>query len=239
MKSIGLLFIAILLLNLPLFGQKKITYPELKKTGNSIEDFVPYGWALWAVSYGDLNKDNLQDAVVVVQNQDIVFVQTKGTGDNAIEYDANPRVLMVLLKNKGAGYTLADFNNTFIMRNSNPARYDPFQAVTINKNGILAIDYHFCYVAGDRKHTNATYKFRYQNNNFELIGTEIMDADAKTGESTDYSFNFMTRKMCITKRNLIKRTKPVEEWQNFELEALKNFKTLTQPFTWDINEVRL
>ena len=229
----------VLLFSCIVVSGQKITYPDLKKTGSSVESFVPEGWAMWAVTYGDLNKDKLQDAVVVIQKQDVDFVLTKGSGDDAIEYDANPRVLMVLFKNKGAGYTLADCCNTFILRNSNPARLDPFQAVTINDRGILAIDFQFYYVAGNEEMNNTTYKFRYQNDNFELIGTEIMKVTASTGESIDYSFNFMTRKMCTTKRNVLKRTDPTEKWETFQLDKLKNLKTLHQPYTWDINGIKL
>lgn len=220
------------------FGQK-ITYPQLKKSAATINEFVPNGWAIWAVSYGDLNKDKLQDAVVVIQQQSLDFIKTKGNGEQAIEYDANPRVVMVLFKKAAGGYTLADFSNTFVLRNSNPDRVDPFQAATINGSGILALDYNIYYHSGDKEMINATYKFRYQNNNFEMIGAEILGVTKSTGASVDYSFNFMTKKVCITKKNIYKQAKADAEWQTFQLDKPKGLQELLQPFTWDINDIRL
>ena len=230
------IYIILSLVCIAVRGQK-IEYPDLKKNASTIEEFVPNGWAIWAVTHGDLNKDKLQDAVIVIQKQDVNFVKTKGSGENEYEYDANPRVLMVLFKNVKGGYTLAAHNNTFILRNSNPDRIDPFQSISINSNGILAIDFHFYYVTQDEDMNNTTYKFRYQNNNIELIGTEIMKVKATTGESIDYSFNFMTKKVCTTKQNILNGLKISEVWESFNMDKLQCIKTLIQPYTWKVNDI--
>lgn len=219
------------------FGQEKV---NLKKTGSVVEDFIPNGWALWAVTYGDLNKDKLTDVVLVIQKQDASNILTKVSGSMEVEYDANPRIIMILFKSAKGGYILAEFSDSFILKNSNPARIDPFQAVTVSSNGVLIIDFQFYYISGKEEMNNSTYKFRYQNNKFELIGVEVMKATADTGESIDHSFNFMTGKMCTTYRNLHKNTEPTEKWETFKLDELKNLKTILSPYNkWKVNNVDL
>lgn len=41
--------------------KKKMTYSQ-------IENFVPYGWKIKSMTEGDLNKDNIKDVVLILEN---------------------------------------------------------------------------------------------------------------------------------------------------------------------------
>lgn len=238
MKTLWLIISILLSINSITATGQKITYPDLKKEGANVNDFVPVGWRIMAVTYGDLNKDKQQDVALIIQNSDPNFILTKGKGEDACEYDANPRVLIVLYKTSSGAYKLGDFSNTFILRNSNPSRIDPFKAISIS-NGILTIDFHFYYITNEPEIAQASYKFRCHNEGLDLIGAEITSLTKTNGTLVEYSFNFMTGKVCTTKSNVLKNTSPDEEWQTFKLGKLKSLQSITQPFTWDVAGIRL
>ena len=251
MKTL-LIHISLLIICFTSFGQQQqFTYPTLKKTGQTIESFVPEGWFILAQTSGDLNQDGKKDIAIVVQNKDPKFVISIGKGDNAVEYDSNHRILIILFQTAKGTYTLADYHNTFIWRNMSPNRIDPFLGIAIDdkggKKGVLLIDFHFYYVTEVNESTIATYKFRHQNNNFELIGAEKTDIMKNSGSSNNYSFNFLSRKMVTTKRNSNTANKESSKDEKFELKTLKNFRTLYQPFNdrlspnnqWLVNGVNL
>lgn len=55
-----------------LFGQG-FTYPAINRKGQQVKDFIPDGWMILDSATGDLNKDNLQDAVIILQHKDSIY----------------------------------------------------------------------------------------------------------------------------------------------------------------------
>ena len=244
--KILLIYILLSVIGFTSFGQA-ITYPTIKKTGQSVESFVPNGWFIFAQTNGDLNMDGKNDVALVVQNKDPKFIKTVGKGDNAVEYDANHRILIVLFQTAKGTYTLADYHNTLIWRNMTHSRIDPFLGIAIEKQegkkGVLIIDFHFYYESGENVNepTTVTYKFRYQNNAFELIGAEKTEFLKKSGSTANYSFDFLGKKVITTIRNSKASIKETTKTRDIEIKTLKNFRTLFQPLNnnWEVNKVNL
>ena len=81
--------------------------------------------------------------------------------------------------------------------------------------------------------SNHQHKFRYQNNQFELIGYESSSTHRGTMKTTEHSINFSTNKMKITETVFNEETeeeKTTFQWKNIELERLKTVTSLKKAF---------
>ncbi|HMR84187.1 MAG TPA: hypothetical protein PKE30_13690, partial [Niabella sp.] len=171
-------------------------YSQNIKISPGLKSLIPAGWIPESQYQGDLNKDKLEDIVLVLRNTDRKnFVKHDGAGTDTL--DLNPRRLMILFKT-GTGYKKVLATDKFLPSvNSeiNPCLDDPlFDGGIEVKNGILKIRHHYWLSCGSWYVTDYEYTFRYQNNKFELIGLDINSFHRASGESGFTSYNFSTRK---------------------------------------------
>jgi len=96
---------------------------------------------------------------------------------------------------------------------------EPFDGFEISKEGVLGINFLFWFSAGSWSMSTHKYKFRFQNNQFELIGYNSSDSHRASGATTDYSINFLTKKMKITKGNFSNDNPELIEWKKFDLDS--------------------
>lgn len=185
-------------------------------------DFIPEGYVInkyeggvssegWNEIKGDLNKDGLDDIVLIIKGTDkskIIKDENRG------ELDRNRRGIIVLL-NKGNYYELASKNyNCFSSENEDGGVYfAPELSVSIEK-GNLHIDY------GHGRYGSWGYTFRYQNGDMELIG---YDSYSSNGPVPQYevSINFLTKKK-LTKDNLNKD----DDGENYEIKYKDTWETI-------------
>ena len=237
-----LLIILILLLNLTVgFGQDfnsptDSDYPQLEKYGRKIEDFVPKNWTTVAKAFGDLNGDKVQDCAVVIKGNDKKFLN-KNDGLGSDVFDTNPRILIILFKNAAEKrYEIAEQSNTFIITPDSPTMTEPFQAVKI-KNGVLQLDFEIWYSAGSWGTSQSSYKFKYMNGEFALIGAEKKEFMRNSGEMEIRSYNFLTNKMSITTGDEFdEKVKKKIKWKTYKVGKLKTFSTFVKPFDWEIEQ---
>lgn len=136
---------------------KPIHYNSIPQTGKTIQDFIPNGYVIHETAKGDLNKDQKEDLA-------IVLIHKIEKDSMATEYP--PSRLLILLFKTQNGFRLAGKSNQIIRCKSCGGMYgDPFEGISIKK-GILLID-HF---AGSSWRWSYSYKFRFQKNDFYLIG---------------------------------------------------------------------
>ena len=145
---------------------------------SKVEDFIPKGWKKLIVEKGDLNKDKIDDVVLVIQKDDAKNFEK--SEDNTI-FNYNPIAILVLFKDKNSQYNLISKNeNGFIVSKdkalveeletlSSPDLDDDLSKSINIKNDTLRLLTRSEYVKGARV---TEYIFRYQNNKFELIGLE-------------------------------------------------------------------
>lgn len=209
---------------------------ELKK---KLKTFIPKGYVIysdeggiftegWGEIKGDLNKDGLEDIVLIIKGNDKdQIIQDENRG----KLDRNRRGIIVLL-NKGNHYEIAAKNyNCFSSENEDGGVYfAPELSVNINK-GKLNIDY------GHGRYGSWGYTFKYQNGNMELIG---YDSYSNRGPIPQYeeSINFLTKKK-LTRDNLNKdddvndEVKFKDTWENItvkkliKLHEIKDFDALS------------
>ena len=208
-------------------------YPTLSKQANRCEDFVPKNWQVVAKAVGDLNKDNAPDCVLVVKGKNPKFLN-KNEGLGTEIYDTNPRMLVILFKNPEKNlYELARQSNSFIVAPDSPTMSEPFQQAVI-KNGVLQLDFEQWYSAGGWSASQMSYKFRFQDGDFALIGADKTESARNTGETETRSYNFLTGKVRVETGNFGKNTKNKVKWKTYKLEKLKTFDTFKAPFEWEI-----
>ncbi|GGG60213.1 hypothetical protein [Epilithonimonas arachidiradicis] len=210
--------------------QNKITVKESsKKTEGkkSPSDFVPEGYVIfkyeggisagaWDEIKGDLNKDGLDDIVLIIKGTDkSKIIQDESRG----ELDRNRRGIIILM-NKGDHYELASKNlDCFSSENEDGGVYFAPELDFQIEKGNLIIGY------GHGRYGNWSYTFRYQNGDMELIG---YDSYVSQGPVPQYivSINFLTGKK-LTKDNLNKDDdgdnyveKFKDTWENIKVKKL-------------------
>lgn len=80
-----------------------------------------------------------------------------------------------------------------------------------------------------------SYKFRYQDNVFALIGADYGNVNRGSGDTEERSYNFLTKKVQISKGN-IENAKSKITNRKFHLKAIKTLKTFKQPFSWQVEK---
>lgn len=209
-------------------------HPVVRTASPTCQGFAPKGFRVVEKAEGDLNGDRLADCVLVIQGTDKKFLY-KNEGFGSPEFDTNPRILVIAFRNKNGGYTLKEQSNTLIALPNAPNMTEPFQEAKI-VSGVLHILIEEFYSAGSWSMSNRTYKFRYQNNEFELIGLDHTYVRRNTGEITTRSYNFSTGKAIRNDSTIDDDGKGKETRYNFKLDPLKTLKTVPPPFTWEIEE---
>jgi hypothetical protein len=173
------------------------TTVETKKNPN---DFIPKNYVAFDTIYGDLDKDGLEDCVLIIKGTNkSKFVTDESRG----ELDRNRRGILVLF-NKNGNYELVVKNyNCFSSENEDGGNYySPELDFAIEKDKL-----YISYSHG--RYGYWSYTFRYQNNDLELIG---YDSSSNRGPIilTETSINFLTRKK-IVNQNVNENTYDGEE----------------------------
>lgn len=164
-----------------------ISFKVVRSQNNNINDFIPKGYDLIYLTFGDLNKDSLQDCVLIIKGTDSTNVVT-----NRFEQivDRNRLGIIVLFKNNN-GYQIADKNyDCLSSENEDGGVYFPPELDVYISNNYLNIDF----LHG--RYGTWGYTFQYQNENFELIEFTSSSNRGPIVLSTTY-LNFITKKKIV------------------------------------------
>ncbi|MET3028312.1 hypothetical protein ABXT06_16655 [Flavobacterium sp. UW10123] len=208
--------------DIPEVGESPI---EIKK---DVEDFIPKNYVLFEKYYGDLNKDGLEDCVLIIKGTDkSKVIQHEYRG----ELDRNRRGIIALL-NKKNGYELATKNyNCFSSENEDGGVYYAPELDFEIKGGKLYINY------AHGRYGYWNYTFRYKNNDLELIG---YDSSENHGPIVLYktSINFLT-KTKIESENINRNVEDSEEvFEKTEMK-IKRSKLIKLSEIKDFDELHL
>ncbi|MDR6920862.1 hypothetical protein [Chryseobacterium sp. 2987] len=196
--------------------QKNETQPKTtdyrKLRSAKWQDFLPSQQKLDTLATGDLNKDGLEDAVLVYEQEKL------------LKHERNEkRILRILLKQPDGQYTMAaESSDAVAGENMNNVFFTGIEI----KKGLLVINHDFL-------RGGAVHKYRYQNNGFYLIGAESRSGDASHYSSIDY--NLSTGKYVAEfensesdpqlpksyKKEGVKKISPLPEIETFELFSLE------------------
>ena len=199
------LFFSFLLFILCSFNLLAENFPQ---KASKVEDFIPKGWKKLIVEKGDLNKDKIDDVVLVIEKNDPKNFKKIEDSPRSNPVNFNPRIILVLFKDKNSKYTLVAKNDkNFIVSPGyaseeglesldSPDYNDNLSKAVIIKNNTLRI---FTLADYIKAATSTTYIFRYQNNRFELIGLDAQSilGDTEYVNTRNYSLNLSTKKLII------------------------------------------
>lgn len=144
---------------------------------SEVSDLVPKGWNIVEKVEGDLNKDNIDDIAVVIE------------GTSEVEDEASNRELLIVFGNKDGTYTLSTkAEKTILKADEGGVWGDPFEGISID-NGSLLISFY----GGSNWRWYGNYRFRYQDNDWYLIGATIGSFHTSTNEYTqEMDYNLLT-----------------------------------------------
>lgn len=166
----------------------KPTDIQIQSSGNNLDDFIPEDWKLVSKVKGDLNKDKLKDIAAVIE-------YTGDYTDNEEEEGiGKPRVLFIILQKKDGSFKLAVQSANLIMREGEGGILgDPFDGIEYNRGSVVISFY-----GGSAWRWGYTYRFRYQNKDWYLIGKTELSENVNTGESKIIDTNCITGHQIIT-----------------------------------------
>lgn len=210
--------------------------PAIIAKAASAAGFVPEGWKTFMVAEGDLNKDGLADAALILQQTDPERIVKNPEALGPDSLNLNRRILLVLFRDNAGGYRLAARNEGFLPAPDNvenPCESDRLfdtDALKISK-GVLTLRFHFWSSCGSYGMSIDDYVFRYQQDHFKLIGYASESTSRSTGEINKCSVNFSTCKtVSVTGENMFEepKEKPRTITRSFAPVALPDLETLTE-----------
>jgi len=158
------------------------TYPILPKTGRTIDFFIPKGYQIIYHKEGNLNDDKVKDAAVIIESK------TEIDNLKETEHAQKPRILFILFGKLSGGYNLSVQSNESIMLSDDGGVFgDPLQELYI-MGKTVCVDYY----GGSNFKWSYTYKWRYQQKDWFLIGATHSTMDPLENKLETYDFNLST-----------------------------------------------
>lgn len=173
---------------------------------NKYSDLVPKNFIIFEELHGDLNKDGIDDLVLIIKDTDKDYIVHD---ENRRELDRNRRGIIIAF-NKNSNYEPVITNySCFSSENEDGGAYfAPELWIEINKKGNLGVHYNH------GKYGLWGYIFRYQNNDFEMIGYSSESNNLEAVGLFKTSINFSTKKI-LTSKNIDEDCERGEEkWVN-------------------------
>lgn len=183
----------------PIAAQKQ-KKPQLAKEGRTIEEVVPNGWDVQSAT-GDLNKDGIEDFVLIVRPNDPAHIKTR---DDGFQYNFNPLFLAVYFGSPSGVY-----KRFKVWHDTVSGREDEYTDITnelsITPKGAIDISVSSWSSMGTADTGSTTYRYRFQSGDFYLIGEESSWLNRMTGEGESTSINYLTGQKEATSGDLITR----------------------------------
>lgn len=199
-KSVALLLMMGLFFVLssnPIAAQKQ-KKPQLAKEGCTIEEVVPNGWEVQSAT-GDLNKDGIEDFVLLVRSNDPAYIKTR---DDGFESNFSPLSLAVYFGSPSGVYKRFKVWYDTISGREDEER-DITNEVSITPKGAIDISVSSWSSMGTAATGGSTYRYRFQSGDFYLIGEESSWLNRMTGEGESTSINYLTGQKEITTGNMM------------------------------------
>ncbi|EDO26148.1 predicted protein [Nematostella vectensis] len=153
---------------------------------NSFATLVPKGYVLHDTIYGDLNKDNQEDCILIIKGTDAESIVTNRFDEIV---DRNRRGIIILFKNEKGYQKITENLECFSSEHEDGGVYFAPELYFEVKRGNLLIHY------GHGRYGYWSYTFRYQESKFKLIGYDVTNGGDVIRNQT--SINFLTKKKLV------------------------------------------
>jgi hypothetical protein len=203
--KLSLLVIAIAMLSSGLASAQEapLKVSQVPLSGTKLTAFVPSGWKIEKQINGDLNRDKVADAA-------LVLVRNGKAKDENGYATARSRALVVVLRNVGS-WRRVGINNSLLMGTRDGGAFWGVTETPVDasiKNGVLNIEQ----MSGSRETTETTHRFRYDvaKKGMFLIGLDYIGSDRASGAERNVSSNFLTG-VSITQTKKEGATTPIKK----------------------------
>ena len=190
----------------------------LFKVVASESDVFPANCDTMSIAWGDLNQDGINDVVVVATPRHAENMQVR---DDGYEYNFNSPVMGIYFGTKDGKLNLfKEYENTI------PGTEDDFCFVElgtdISDKGVLSFIIEYFYTAGSTNTNFDTFRYRYQDNDFYLIGADAGALSRYSGENEVVSINYLThKKQTVVSDVFDESVEPQETWETIPEEPLE------------------
>lgn len=180
---------------------------NLATKGKSVDEIVPKGWE-HSFEKGDLNKDGINDLVIIATPNDSDKITIR---DDGYVYNFNQPVLAIYWGQRDGSFKLfKQYDNVIPAR---PSEYNSIDAsISICDRYVLKIILDHFSSAGGWDSVTTTHLFRFQNGDFFLIGKDENITTRNTGKVEETSDNYLTHKRCVSTSNISSSKKPKSKW---------------------------
>lgn len=175
-------FLLFIVATLPSWADEKtVSPPVIPNQGKAAKDFVPAGWFVLAESAGDLNKDGQEDLVLILAHG-----SEKSSDPDASQ--ETPRWLVLLFRNREGGFRRSAVSDKAVFcRSCGGVFGDPFQEIAVERVSVVISHY-----GGSCQRWGMVHRFRYQDDDWFLIGETLTDVDCNTLQETTTDRNLLT-----------------------------------------------
>ncbi|MCR2803550.1 hypothetical protein [Paenibacillus soyae] len=152
--------------------------------------FIPAGWGVAAkgdpiVAEGDLNKDGVQDVAMIIE-------QSESEAEGAPR-----RVLLIAFGSSAGEFSLSIIADKVFMRADEGGVWgDPFESLSIDRGSVVVSHY-----GGSNWRWYSKYRFRYQDDDWYLIGATKGEHFTGDESRTEEDYNLLTGDYIITTTN--------------------------------------
>ena len=186
---------------------------------NVIEDFIPKGYVLYDKVFGDLNKNNQEDCILIIKGTNKENI-VKNRFDEVV--DRNRRGIVILFKTENGYQKNTENLDCFYSENEDGGVYYAPELSFEVKRGNLVVYY------THGRYGWWKYTFRFQDSKFKLIGYDVSNGGAVTNSET--SINFLTKKRLV-RENINEEAEGNDEvfketWSKIKIDKLLNLSEI-------------
>lgn len=208
-------------------------FPKLLTQSGNMENFIPKNWKIIDSASGDLNKDKLVDVALIIEYKDSIS-ESRAYGKYEIELIKEiqqPRILVVLFKNKSGGYKLAVQNNDFILRSEEGGKIgDPLKDLYIKDHKLT-----IAFEGGSQWRWKLNYAFEYQQKEWNLVTANNIYYNKDSGEMVDKRYDFEERIIKTTIGSIFNRNiLNYKEEDIFVFGSPRTLNDFKKPWTWEV-----
>jgi hypothetical protein len=218
-------------------AQVKENLPEKDEVerGLTIVQIITDRWRELERATGDLNQDGIEDLALILARTDTSSLEYHESHNDTVDY--NPRRLALFFGLKNGEYKPYQLSDSIIPIRESLYMAEPIDGMSISEKGVLQLNFNYWFSMGSWYTSNHRYKFRMQNDDFELIGYDSFEMHRASGETTDVSINFSTRKIQIQKGTMADEKPLSEEWKKFKLKSLRTLSDFEGILEWELEGI--
>jgi hypothetical protein len=157
------------------------------------DDYAADGWRAVASATGDLNRDGLDDAVVVIEAPGGITEPANACTAEDDYSDAPVRRLIVAFVEADGRFTrAADEPRVALRADEGGAFGDPFEGVFIEHGSVVIMSY-----GGSRWRWALTLRFRFDDGDWRMTGMTDAHIDSVYNSIVTYDYNALTGKVQV------------------------------------------